>query len=180
MLVETGFSDFPFEDPRATAEYLGGVRESSDGSFDTYHHTWLGATGLSANSAIAHDHKTLLEALGLGLVYDQINLSNSAMAEQITRRLIQHELAVEKDPRHPDYSGLGSLLAGATEEKGRLAIPRFSRAVAERQAQRAQIPKQARLLREEKFAEGKRRKAGKTPKGGGKGDPPAASGDGPT
>ena len=80
------------------------------------------------------------------------------MAEQIARRLVQHELAVEKDPKHPEYGGLGSLLAGTTEEKGRVAVVKFTKWVSERQQQRAQILKQARLLREEKAADAKRRK----------------------
>eukprot|EP00974_Lingulodinium_polyedra_P105958 10257394-Lingulodinium_polyedra.AAC.1 len=60
------------------------------------------------------------------------------MAEQATRRLVQHEMAVEKDAKHPDYTGLGTLLFGATEERGRLAVPKFTRRVADRQQQRAQ------------------------------------------
>ena len=53
-------------------------------------------SGLSENSSVAHDHKSLCMALHLGHHYDQYNLANSAMAEQIVRRLIQHEMAVER------------------------------------------------------------------------------------
>ena len=113
----------------------------------------------------------LCELLRLAVTVDMLDCTNLACVEHAIRRLVALELAVERNPWHPDYSGLGSLLSGATEEEGRLAVPKFSRAVADRQAQRAQILKQARLLREEKAADGKRR-AGR--KGGrGKGDPPA-------
>jgi hypothetical protein len=169
MQVETKFEDFPFDEPRAAREYLVGVLESTDGSFDTYHQTWVASSGVAPSSAIAHDHRILLEALRIGLTYDQLNLANSAMAEQIVRRLVQHEMAVEKDSKHPDYSGLGSMLAGALDERGRLAVPKFTKHLAERQQQRAQILKQTRLLREEKATEQKRRKGkgkGLTAEGG--------------
>eukprot|EP00972_Heterocapsa_arctica_P110081 16209410-Heterocapsa_arctica.AAC.1 len=64
---------------------------------------------------------------------------------------------MEKDSKHPDYRGLGSLLSGSSEEKGRVAVPRFTKWVSERQQQRAHFLKQGRLLREEKAAEAKRR-----------------------
>ena len=100
----------------------------------------------------------MLEALRLGLTYDQLNLANSAFAEQIVRRLAQHEMVVEKDPKHLDYSGLGSILAGSLEEHGRVAVPKFTKHLAERQHQRARVLKQSRLLREEKASEFKRHK----------------------
>ena len=124
------------------------------------------------NSGVAHDHRAVLEALRLGLTYDQLNLANCAMAEHICRRLIQHELAVEKDSSHPDYGGLGNVLGGTTEEKGRAAVPKFSKWVSEKQEQRARILKQDRLYREERQAETKRRKG----KGKGKGDDPPPDG----
>ncbi|CAK0833571.1 unnamed protein product [Prorocentrum cordatum] len=159
-LEETKFDDFPFADPRAVKEYLGGILETTDGSFDSYHQNWCVAAGVSPNSGIAHDHRIILEALRLGLTYDQYNLANSAMGEQLVRRLIQHELAVEKDAKHPDYSGLGYMLAGSTEDKGRVAVPKFTRWIAEKQHQRAFTLKQSRLLREERAAEDKRRGGG--------------------
>ena len=147
-----------------------GAMDAGAGSFDQYHSNWVVTSGLKPNSSIAHDHRILLQALWLGMVYDQVNVCNSAMGEQIIRRLIQHEMAVEKDSKHPDYSGLNTLLYGSVEEKGRASAPKFTKWVSERQAVRAQILKQARLLREEKSAEEKRRKKGKG-KGGDKSDP---------
>ena len=145
-----------------------GAMDAGAGSFDQYRSNWVVTSGISPNSSVAHDHRILLQALWLGMVHDQINVCNSAMGEQIIRRLIQHEMAVEKDSKHPDYSGLNSLLYGSVEEKGRASAPKFSKWVSEKQAVRAQILKQARLLREEKAAEEKRRKTGKGK--GGKGD----------
>jgi len=166
LLEETDFTDFPFSMPCATHEFCHAVGDATDGQFDVHHANWLAASGVSPSSSVAHDHKVLLEALRLGLVYDQINLSNSALAEQLVRRIIQHELATEKDAKHPDYSGLSSLTTATTEDKGRVTIPKFIKALSEAQHQRAQILKQARLLREEKAADQKRRKG----KGRGKGD----------
>eukprot|EP00959_Pyramimonas_sp_CCMP1952_P408650 8564165-Pyramimonas_sp.AAC.1 len=78
------------------------------------------------------------------------------MGEQLVRRLIQHELAVERDAKHPDYSGLGYMLAGPTEDRGGVAVPKFTKWVAEKQHQRAFTLKQPRLLREETQADEKR------------------------
>ena len=173
--VETKFADFPHPEPRATLEYLQGVCEAADGSCDSYHSMWCVQSSVPPNSAVAHDHKILLEALRLGVVYDQLNLANSAMAEQIARRLVQHEMACERDGRHPDYTGLGEILSGVVSDRGRLAMPLFTKWLADRQSTKAQTLKQARLLREEKRSLAKaaaKNQPGpkKKSKGGGKGD----------
>lgn len=158
--VQSRFDDFPFEEPRAFLEHLQGIAEAGDSTMDSYHRNWLLASGIASNTAIAHDHKIALEALRMGLQYDQNNPANSAMAEQIVRRPIQHEMAVERDSKRPDYGGLGGVTAGSTEDRGRVAVPKFTRFVAEKQEQRARILKQSRLLREETVAECKRKKGG--------------------
>ena len=164
-MEESKFDDFPFAEPRAAREYLQSLVEATDAQFDVYHQEWLSASGVSPSSSVAHDHKILLEALRLGISYDQFNLANSAMAEQVVRRLIQHELATERDAKHPDYGGLSSLTTSTTEDKGRVRVPRFQKALSESQQERAQILKQARLLREEKASEQRRRKGKSKGKG---------------
>ena len=69
---------------------------------------------------------------------DQLNAPNCSSVEQLVRRNIQLELAVERNPARPDYTGLGDLLAGSVEEKGRVSVPKFSKALGERHQQRAQ------------------------------------------
>ena len=158
MCVESKFVDFPFEEPRVCLEFLRGLADAPQGSFDSYHRDWIGASGVTAQSSVAHDHRVLLEMVRLALQYDQICLPNTALGEQLCRRLVQHEMAVERDAKHPDYSGLGGLVSTGTEETGRVPVPKFTKFVADRQHARAQVLKQGRLLREEKSADYKRRK----------------------
>ena len=170
LCAETKFDGFPFTDERVCLEYLRGIIDTADSDCNSYHRNFLASSGLGSNTAIAHDHRILLETLRLLLQYDQVNAPNLAAAEQFTRRLVQRELAVERDPKQPDYSGLGGILACSVEERGRVAVPKFQKMLAEKQQQRAQVLKQARLLREEKAAEQKRRK------GDGKGSKEKGSG----
>ena len=102
-----------------------------------------------------------LDAVRLGLAYEQINLASSAVAEQIVRPLVHHEVAMEQDAKHSNYGGLGNLGArtGCSEDRGRAALPNFQQADPQVQRGRAQVLKQARLLREGEAAEAKRRKA---------------------
>jgi hypothetical protein len=176
-LEETEFKDFPHEGTRVVKEYLESIRDGA-GNLTSYHAEFIRVSGLAENSAIAHDHKALTQALHYGLTYDQMNIANSAMAEQVVRRLIQHELAVERDPRHPDYGGLGLLLSGTTTATGSAEVSKFRAWLSTRQQQQAATLKQARLLREEKASESKRKKGdGKGKKGNQQQQKTGASGD---
>ena len=168
LMSYTKFEDTPHEGPAVLLEFMQSVTASS-GSLTSYHHEWLRLSGVGENTAIAHNHRTLLEALRLGAVYDQLNLPNSAMAEQIARRIVQDELAVERNPRHPDYGGLETVLGGPVGEKGKASTPSFSKWLSDRQHSEAHIMKQARLLREERGSEERRQKTKEKPKKGAKG-----------
>jgi len=168
--TETKFEDFPFTAERVCQECLRGIIEAADSDSNSYHRNFSASCGLGSYTANAHDHLILLETLRLLLQNDQVSAPKLAAAEQVTRRLVQRGLAVERDPKHPGCSGLGSLPAGSVEERGRVSVPMFQKTLAEKQQQRAQILMQARLLREEKVAEQRRRKGdGKGGKEQGKG-----------
>ena len=77
-------------------------------------------------------------------------------------------MAVEKNPRHPDFSGLEDVLAGPRSVSGSAHVPKYLEHVTARQKDRAQILKQQRLYQEEAA---KRRS--------GKGDGKGETGDGP-
>eukprot|EP00974_Lingulodinium_polyedra_P002008 188819-Lingulodinium_polyedra.AAC.1 len=71
------------------------------------------------------------------------------MAEQIARRIVQDELAVQRNPRHPDYGGLEAASGGPAGDRGKASTPGFSQWLADRQQSEAMLLKQTRLLREE-------------------------------
>ena len=90
-------------------------------------------------------------------------------AENDIRRLVQIETAVRKNPKQPDFEGLDVVMAQPVGDTGDVATRDFSRWVAERQKDEAQILKQNRQWREERANEKKRQK-------GGKSDPPPGAG----
>ena len=92
---------------------------------------------------------------------DQLNVPNLACFEQLVRRRIQIEMAVERNAKHPDYAGLDLVMGGPTTESGAAASKGFRDWVYKKQGERAQTLKQARLLREERHNEDKRAKGGK-------------------
>ena len=75
LMSQETFDDWAFTGPRATKEYLTSVRDGP-GDLISYHAGWVRASGIAANSAIAHEHRTLIETLRLGLSRDQLDLSN--------------------------------------------------------------------------------------------------------
>ena len=170
-MVQTDFDDFPLQGERVALEYLTSVRDGP-GNLTTFHSEFMRLSGLNENSAVAHDHKCLVMALHFAVTYDQINAANSAMVEQLVRRLLQHEIAVERDPRHPDYAGLSVMLGQTTTATGGAEVTKFRTWLSSKQNERAQTMKQARLLREERAAVAKAKSKGG--KGKGKGDGPPA------
>eukprot|EP00974_Lingulodinium_polyedra_P132236 11220970-Lingulodinium_polyedra.AAC.1 len=58
-------------------------------------------------------------------------------------------------------------MSGATEERGRMSVPKYSKFIAGKQQRRVFTFKQARLLQEERVAESKRRGQKGKGKGGG-------------
>ena len=101
--------------------------------------------------------------------YDQLDMSSLASAEMLVRWLIQVEVASERNPRHPDYSGLDIVIAAPVTTGGRATTTKFSTWVTERMKERAQIWKQERLFKEER---------GKSDYAGGDGQADGGSGGG--
>eukprot|EP00974_Lingulodinium_polyedra_P032958 3170794-Lingulodinium_polyedra.AAC.1 len=69
--------------------------------------------------------------------------------ENLIRRVVQIEVAVERNPKHPDFSGLGIIEGGVTTEQGAARVPKFREHVSSRARERANVLKQERPYREE-------------------------------
>ncbi|CAK0853410.1 unnamed protein product, partial [Prorocentrum cordatum] len=102
-----------------------------------------------AGSAVNHVHRNLCEVIRLMHSWDQVDLSMLASAELLVRWMIPTEIAVERNPRHPDYSGLDIVISAPVNAVGRASISRFNTWVTDRLEERATIWKQERLYREE-------------------------------
>ena len=167
-----------FDGPRACAEFLEQIRDGS-GNFTSYHSEWIRLSGVNEGGAQAHEHRALCECLRLASCQDMLDLTNCAWAEHLVRRLISLEIAVERNPRHPNYAGLDIVEGGVISGRGSARVASFREHVSSRQKERANVLKQERLYREEQErfrqdpgkgkadgkSKGKRKTKGKPPEG---------------
>ena len=73
-----------------------------------------------------------------------------ALADNLCRRQVQLEIAVERNAVHPDFSGLSEASGGTTTDSGAATVAKFREFIAGRQKDRANILKNARLERDER------------------------------
>ena len=167
LMTEDNMEDFPLSgDSRAVKEFLTSVSEGP-GTLSRYHTEWQRLSGIGDGSSINHSHRNLCEMLRLMHSYDQINIANLSSGEFAVRWLIQLEIATERNPRSPDFSGLDIIMGGTTTAEGKAITSKFTQDLTSKLKERATIYKQERLYREERRLLGR-----------GGGDPPDASGKG--
>ena len=148
LLRETSFKDWAFSGPRATREFLASILESGT-DIGNYHHQWVKSSGVNMHSSVVHEHRNLVEMIRLGLCKDQLDLSNLMSFELGVRRLVQLEVAVQRSPHSPDYSGLDVLLENPLNESGGASTRLLDNWITDRLKEKAQIAKQNRLYKEE-------------------------------
>ena len=139
---------------RAAKELHESISEGP-GNFLSYHAEWLRLSGVSSRNAASHVHRNLCDVLRLMHSYDQLDCSALACGETLCRWLVQTELAVERSPAQPDYSGLDIVAGTATLPDGRATTNRFTEWVSSRMKERASIWKQERLFRTERKGRGR-------------------------
>ncbi|CAK0847980.1 unnamed protein product, partial [Prorocentrum cordatum] len=140
---EVTVEDWPDQGPRACLEYLKSIALRA-GNLLTYQAEWQRLSGVAEGGAQGHEHRCHLETLRRAICHDQLNVVNLTRFEHVARRVIQVEMAVEKNPRHPDFSGLEDVPAGPRSVSGSAHAPRHLEHVTNRQKDRAQILKQQR------------------------------------
>lgn len=148
LMRESKFDDWPFVGPRSVLEYLKSIL-AGPGDLISYRNLWVRSSGVMQNSAIAHEHHHLCEVLRLAITVDQIDPSNLACCESITRRLIVLEIAVSRNPTSPDFQGLDLVEEAPVSSSGQARTAGMSLWITEKLKERAQIQKQSRLYREE-------------------------------
>jgi uncharacterized membrane protein YgcG len=91
---------------------------------------------------------------------DQCDPANLMAVENRCRRQVQLDLAVERNPTHPDFTGLSEMMAAPTTDYGSIAVSNFRSWIGDRQRDRANVMKQARMEREELDTTRRRRDGG--------------------
>ena len=94
-------------------------------TWKTYHLTWKQESGVVGGTSLCHEHETLCEAFCLAHELDQVNASNLASFELLMRRMIQIEMAVSRNSKAPDFTGLSVVLSSITDGSG--AVSRTGR-----------------------------------------------------
>ena len=147
----------------------------SGADFETYFAQWHQTSGLSENSAAYHEAKHIMGFIHAGLQVDQVDGSNLLCMERAARRFIEIQSAVKRNPKHPDFMGLGFGTQTTLDESGAIRTGAYHEWLAEQQKVEGRLYKYGREHREELAAE-KKRQAGGQPAGGAPGGGGAARG----
>jgi len=147
-LTDPPAKDWPFRGPSATMELLTAVRAVSD-DFAQFHEYFIRTSGLASEHAAAIKHKDLLGVLMHLTCFDQLNVTQLAGAEACSRYILQIHAAVKRNPKAPDFKGLGVMTASYLDATGGILTGGFAKFVAEEQKNEAFTLKQQRLYAEE-------------------------------
>ena len=133
--------------PPVAKEYLTSVAEGP-GNLVSYHSEWLRLSGIADSSAVAHSHKNLMEVLRLMHFRDQLDVSSLACGEFLARWAVQIEVAVSRNPRHPDYSGLDIMFGAPTSAAGKAETTTFSEWISAKMKDKSAVFKYEQQFRE--------------------------------
>ena len=95
----------------------------------------------------------MCEAFRLSHEVDQVNASNLCSFERLMRRMIQSEMAVSRNSKAPDFTGLSVVLSSVTDGSGAIQTNELHKWVADKNESRARIMKSERLYHEERANE---------------------------
>ena len=141
--------DFPICGVRAAREFHQSVA-TGVGSFHAYHEHWIRLSGVAKRSSAAHIHRAICECLYYMHGYDQVDPTTTAVGEHLSRWLVQTELAVERNPGAPDYTGLDILSGSSLQADGRAVTQKFGEWIASKLKERSAVWKQERLYQQER------------------------------
>ena len=177
VFTEEKMDDWPHVGDRSFMEASDAVLRTS-ANWKTYHLTWKQESGIAPGSSLCHEHETLCESFRLSHEIDQLNCGNLAAHELLMRRMIQIEMAVSRNSKAPDFTGLSVVLSSVTDGSGAIQTRGFHKWVADKNESRARIMKSERLYHEERGIAKKKQKGegkGKGDKKGGRGGADASS-----
>ena len=138
LLTEEAMPDWPLFGTRSFKEASDAVLHSSQ-SWRTYHLTWAQESGVTYGSSLCREHEVLCEAFTCAHEIDQVNASNLSSFELLIRRLIQIEIAVCRNNKVPDFTGLWAIPGAAVADSEAAPITGFSCWVCDRPGFRARL-----------------------------------------
>ena len=147
-MVQEHSADFPLSGER-TVEWLCSYTLGHGGSFDGRHTKWCLEQKIDKDSAAAVAHDLLGYSIELALCWDQVDASNLACLELISRT---YQL-VEETAGALQMEGLEHFIgrdSGAGLRRGIAVAPLLARHATQRQAEETAIMKEKRKAREEK------------------------------
>ena len=162
-MTEEPLSDFPLTGDR-TVSWLCGYARQHGGTFSGRHTKWLLEQKIGKDAAGAHIHDLLGLSLELAVCYDQVDASNLACLEVVSRA---YQL-VEETSGSLQVDGLEYYVgrdAGAGLRRGIALAPSLAKNAVEGQSKEAAILKERRKARDEKDAANPKA-AGKPPRNG--------------
>ena len=142
--------------PPVMYEFMSSLRVAGQ-TLTSHSKEWVRNSGVPQKGVLARMHGSISEILRYLLTYDQLDPTQVVGAELCARNLVLLEVAVERNPKSPDWEGLDIIVSARVTEGGRAEVLSFSDWMSTVQRDRAIVLKQGRLLREERAAEKKRR-----------------------
>lgn len=162
---EVDFDDFPLQGPRTVYRDVRQLRRQGM-DFVQHHESWLKKSGVRASDRSVYEHACICRTLNYMASYDQLNLPSLASAESLNRRRTLIEVAHQGRPDAPSYEGAEEILGIRESADGSVIDPAITQHAARRQAAKAEIMKQKRLVTEERRHQ---RRGDDDGEGGGKG-----------
>ena len=150
LLLAFVWGHWPVDGPRCVKDFVERMRTAGYLGFFAYHCDWVRNSGVGDKSAVCREHRLLLELLRLMLEVDQLDVSSLVSAEVLVRRIFQIEIAVERNAKSPDFSGLDAIIESVSRSSGGVEIPALSKWFSEHQQKQAFTLKQFRLADEER------------------------------
>ena len=146
---EDKMDDLPLVGDRSFIEASGAIPRTS-ASCEAYHPTWKQESGIAPGSSLGQGPETSCRSFRLSHEFDQLDFWSLAARRLLIRRMIRIAVAVSRNSKAPDFTGLVVTLSSVTVGPGAVLTRGFHKCVADRNEFRARIMKSEMLRHEER------------------------------
>ena len=115
-----------------------------------YGNEFLRLNAVPPSSSVAKMYMYLLHAFHLMVCVDRLDPMHSAVAEHLSRKILQRQKAIQRNPKQPDFTGLDEYERHAKGATGEMHAPEWDKHVSEQHRNQALIDRNQRLASEEK------------------------------
>ena len=131
-----------------------------------YGNEFLRINNVPPTSAVAKMYMYLLHAFHLLVCVDRLDPMHLSVAEHLSRKVLQQQKAIQRNPKQPDFTGLEEYERHAKGATGEMYAPEWDKHVSEQHRNQALIDRNQRLASEEKQLAATPKKAAKGGKNG--------------